>query len=139
MKIVIAANQLGEHLKGVVKRYLTDHGYEVVDVSDEDIFAATMNVVNMIKAAQADRGVIIDDYGVAPFMVASKNHGIICAPVYEYYTADMTCQHNSTQVICLGAEITAEKLSCELVQAFLHTEYAAGRHQVRIDMLDRMV
>ncbi len=139
MKIAIAANAAGEHLKEVVKSYLVDNKYEVEDLSDKDIFTGTMEVVKAIKSGKADRGIVMDDYGVAPFMIASKNHGIICAPVYEYYTADMTRQHNSTQMICLGAEITAEKLSCKLVQAFLDTEYAAGRHQVRVDMLDRML
>ena len=139
MKIAIVANGLGAHLRDVVKKYLAGKNYEVADVSDEDIFTATMNVVKAVREKQADRGIVIDDYGVAPFMIASKNHGIICAPVYEAYTSDMTRQHNSTQMIALGAKITAEKLSCQLVQGFLDTEYAAGRHQVRVDMLDRML
>lgn len=139
MKIAIAANQVGEHLKDVVKDYLEEKGYEVEDLSDADIFTATMNVVEQIRSSRADRGIVVDDYAAAPFMIASKNHGIVCAPVYEYYTADMTRRHNSTQMICLGADITSEKLSCELAQAFLDTEYAAGRHQVRVDMLDRML
>ena len=139
MKIAIAAISVGEHLKDVVKAYLLDKNYEVVDVSDPDIFTATMNVVEKIKDKSADRGIVVDDYAAASFMIASKNHGIVCAPVYEYYTADMTRRHNSTQMICLGAGITSEKLSCELAQAFLDTEYAGGRHQIRVDMLDRML
>ena len=137
MKVAIAANQIGVRLKDVVKAYLADKGYEMVDYSDADIFTATMNVVKTIKDEGITRGIVIDDYGIAPFMVASKNHGIVCAPTYEDYTSSMTRHHNSTQIITLGANITADVLSCQLAENFVKTEYDGGRHQIRIDMLNR--
>ena len=137
MKVAIAANQIGARLKDVVKDYLADKGYEMVDYSDADIFTATMNVVKAIKDEGITRGIVIDDYGIAPFMVASKNHGIVCAPTYEDYTSSMTRHHNSTQIITLGANITADVLSCQLAENFVKTEYDGGRHQIRIDMLNR--
>ena len=120
-----------------MKAYLADKGYEMVDYSDADIFTATMNVVKAIKDEGITRGIVIDDYGIAPFMVASKNHGIVCAPTYEDYTSSMTRHHNSTQIITLGANITADVLSCQLAENFVKTEYDGGRHQIRIDMLNR--
>lgn len=137
MKVAIATNQIGARLKDVVKAYLADKGYEMVDYSDADIFTATMNVVKAIKDEGITRGIVIDDYGIAPFMVASKNHGIVCAPTYEDYTSSMTRHHNSTQIITLGANITADVLSCQLAENFVKTEYDGGRHQIRIDMLNR--
>ena len=137
MKVAIAANQIGARLKDVVKAYLADKGYEMVDYSGADIFTATMNVVKAIKDEGITRGIVIDDYGIAPFMVASKNHGIVCAPTYEDYTSSMTRHHNSTQIITLGANITADVLSCQLAENFVKTEYDGGRHQIRIDMLNR--
>ena len=137
MKVAIAANQIGARLKDVVKAYLADKGYEMVDYSDADIFTATMNVVKAIKDEGITRGIVIDDYGIAPFMVASKNHGIVCAPTYEDYTSSMTRHHNSTQIITLGANITADVLSCQLAENFVKTEYDGGRHQIRIDMRNR--
>lgn len=137
MKVAIAANQIGARLKDVVKAYLANKGYEMVDYSDADIFTATMNVVKAIKDEGITRGIVIDDYGIAPFMVASKNHGIVCAPTYEDYTSSMTRHHNSTQIITLGANITADVLSCQLAENFVKTEYDGGRHQIRIDMLNR--
>ena len=139
MKIIIAAATIGEQLKVAVKNSLEKKSYEVIDASNPNIFTATMNVVKAIKNKTAERGIIIDDYAIAPFMIASKNPGIICAPVYEDYTAKMTRAHNSTQIICLGAAITAEKLACSLSIDFVKSEYDGGRHQVRIDMLNRML
>ena len=116
---------------------MTQAGYEVVDVSDKDIFTATMNVVELVNKGEITRGIVVDDYGVVPFNIAAKNHGIVCAPVYEDYTSSMTRHHNSTQIITLGANITADVLSCQLAENFVKTEYDGGRHQIRIDMLNR--
>lgn len=137
MKVAISVNAVGEKLKNVVKAHLENKGYEVIDYSDNDIFTATMNVVDAVRKGEITRGIVIDDYGVAPFMIASKNHGIVCAPTYEDYTSSMTRHHNSTQIIALGANITAEVLSCQLAENFVKTEYDGGRHQIRIDMLNR--
>ena len=139
MKVAIAANAVGKELKDCVKSYLADKGYEMVDLSDDDIFEATMNVVKAIKDGGITRGIVVDDYAVAPFMIASKNHGIVCAPTYEDYTSSMTRHHNSTQIIALAANITAPVLSCQLAENFCKTEYDGGRHQVRIDMMNRIL
>ena len=139
MKVAIAANAVGKELKDCVKAYLADKGYEMVDLSDDDIFEATMNVVKAIKDGGITRGIVVDDYAVAPFMIASKNHGIVCAPTYEDYTSSMTRHHNSTQIIALAANITAPVLSCQLAENFCKTEYDGGRHPVRIDMMNRIL
>lgn len=137
MKVAISANEVGTRLKDVVKAHLTQAGYEVVDVSHKDIFTATMNVVELVNKGEITRGIVVDDYGVVPFNIAAKNHGIVCAPVYEDYTSSMTRHHNSTQIITLGANITADVLICQLAENFVKTEYDGGRHQIRIDMLNR--
>ncbi len=137
MKVALAANGAGAELKESIKAYLTGKGYEIEDFSDPDIFTATEHVVEAIQGQGITRGIVVDDYGVAPFMIAAKHHGIVCAPTYEDYTSSMTRRHNSTQIITLGANVTAEKLSCELAENFVKTEYDGGRHQIRIDMLNR--
>ena len=139
MKVAIAANAVGKSLKDCVKKYLEGKGYEMVDMSNDDIFTATMNVVKAIQGGEITRGIVVDDYAVAPFMSASKNHGIVCAPTYEDYTSSMTRHHNSTQIIALAANITAPVLSCQLAENFCKTEYDGGRHQVRIDMMNRIL
>ena len=139
MKVAIAANAVGKSLKDCVKKYLEGKGYEMVDMSNDDIFTATMNVVKAIQGGEITRGIVVDDYAVAPFMIASKNHGIVCAPTYEDYTSSMTRHHNSTQIIALAANITAPALSCQLAENFCKTEYDGGRHQIRIDMMNRLL
>ena len=49
MKVAIAANKLGEDLKKKISTRLQAQGYELSDVSDADIYTATMNVVQAIQ------------------------------------------------------------------------------------------
>lgn len=139
MKIAIAADEKGKVLKEQVKAFLVEHHYEMIDQSSPDIFVSTINIVEAIKNKTADKGIVIDEYGVIPFMIANKNHGIICAAVYDDYTSKMTRRHNATQIITLGSAISAEKIACQLALNFSESEYDGGRHQARIDMLNRMV
>ena len=81
MKVAISANEVGARLKDVIKAHLSGAGYEVVDVSDKDIFTATMNVVDLVNKGEITRGIVVDDYGVVPFKFAAKSHGTVCAPV----------------------------------------------------------
>ncbi len=139
MRIILAADEKHAPVKEQVKKFLTAQQYQVIDLSAADIFTATMQVVGKIKEDQTAKGIVIDGYGVAPFMIANKQHGIICAAVYDDYTAKMTRRHNATQIIAMGTTISAPEALCSLAQSFIESEYDGGRHQVRIDMLNKML
>lgn len=141
MKVLIGADKDGIHLKEVIKKHLEEQGYEVVDKTIEtnlDFVDSTTRVVKDILANEGDRGIVIDKYGVGSFMVANKFKGMICAAVSDEHSAKMTRDHNSTKVISLGSGIVGEELAKNCVDAYLQSEYSGGRHQVRIDMLNRM-
>lgn len=141
MKILIGADKDGIHLKEVLKKYLEDQGYDVVDKTPEinlDFVDSTSRLVSALLNNEGDRGILIDRYGVGSFMVANKFKGMICANVSDEHSAKMTRNHNKTRVITLGAGIVGEELAKNCVDAYLKSEYAGGRHQIRVDMLNRM-
>ncbi len=41
-------------------------------------------------------------------------------------------------MIALGSKIVGEELALSIVKEFLQATYAGGRHQVRVDMLNKM-
>ena len=49
----------------------------------------------------------------------------------------MTRRRIIPQIITMGCNVTADVLSCQLAENFVKTEYDGGRHQIRIDMLNR--
>jgi galactose-6-phosphate isomerase len=51
----------------------------------------------------------------------------------------MTRGHNNASMITLGSGVVGERVAEGCAVAFIENEYEGGRHQVRVDMLDRMV
>lgn len=141
MKIVIGSDTKGFRLKEQLKSHLTHLKYEVVDVTPEDSFdfyEASKSVCSVILEKEADKGIIIDEYGVGSFMVANKHKGIICANTYDEHSASMTRGHNNTRIITIGAGIVGDRLAEKIAETFAASDYDGGRHQIRVDMLNKM-
>ena len=140
MKIVLGADKDGFSLKEHIKNHLIELDYEIVDKSPEntmDFVEAATSVSKAVLEGEG-RGIIIDQYGAGSFMVANKHKGIICAQVSDEHSAKMTRDHNNTSMITIGAGIVGEKLAERIVEVFAQSEYSGGRHQIRVDMLNKM-
>lgn len=140
MTIVLAADLFGNKLKEEIKLYLTTAGYQVEDVTnlEADFVDNTINVCNAIKDDDNKFGIMIDAYGAGPFMVASKIKGMIVAEVSDERTAHMTRAHNNARMITIGSEIVGLSLARNIVNSFCTSQYEGGRHQIRVDMLNKM-
>jgi ribose 5-phosphate isomerase B len=49
--------------------------------------------------------------------------------------AEMSRQHNNSNVLALGARVTEEGLALRIVQRWLESSFEGGRHQRRIDRI----
>ena len=141
MVFVVGSDLKGEKLKEIVKDCLCEHAYEVVDATEGreyDFVDATLAVVREVKKGEDRFGVVVDAYGAGPFMVASRIKGVIAAEVSDERTAYMTRAHNNARIITIGSEIVGEALAKNIVLGFAGGSYDGGRHQVRVDMLNKM-
>ncbi|MBF8969626.1 galactose-6-phosphate isomerase subunit LacA [Streptococcus sp. NLN76] len=139
MKLYVAADSYGEPLKIAIDEYLKTLGYELVTVSQGgDFVDETLAVVAELKKDQEALGLVIDAYGVGPFMVATKCKGIIAAVVSDERSAYMTRGHNNSRLLTIGAEIVGVGLAKNIVRGFVEGSYDGGRHQIRVDMLNKM-
>ncbi|WEM65992.1 galactose-6-phosphate isomerase subunit LacA [Streptococcus parauberis] len=141
MAIIIGADKAGTELKEVIKDYLKEGKYEVVDVSENevrDFVDTTLAVAKEVNASEDNLGIVIDAYGVGSFMVATKIKGMVAAEVSDEHSAYMTRGHNNSRIITLGSEISAPGIAKNIVKGFVEGEYDGGRHQVRVDMLNKM-
>lgn len=141
MKVLIGSDKAGTELKKSVQAYLQGKGYEVIDKTPDevDFVDSADRVCKGILAKEGDRGILIDEYGAGSFMAANKHKGIICAEVSDEHSAMMTISHNNTSIIAMGSGIVGNRLAEAMVDAYLNEEYAGGRHQVRVDMLNKML
>ena len=140
MTVIIGADAAGYDLKEIVKADLIANGHEVydVDLADTDFVDVTMAVVAKVKESDEDLGIIIDAYGVGPFMVATKNKGIVAAVVSDERSAYMTRGHNNSRILSFGSEIVGPGLAKNIAKGFVDGSYDGGRHQIRVDMLNKM-
>ncbi len=140
MAIVIGANKEGLRLKEVVKNFLIGENFEVVDVSDEngDFVDVTLAVAAEVNKGESNLGIVIDAYGAGPFMVATKIKGMVAAEVSDERSAYMTRGHNNARMITMGAEIVGDELAKNIAKGFVNGKYDGGRHQIRVDMLNKM-
>lgn len=140
MAIIIGANVAGSKLKDVVKDYLVGESFEVVDVTKEgqDFIDVTLAVATEVNEQEDNLGIVIDAYGAGPFMVATKIKGMVAAEVSDERSAYMTRGHNNSRMITMGSEIVGEGLAKNIAKGFVNGKYDGGRHQIRVDMLNKM-
>ncbi|WP_019805286.1 galactose-6-phosphate isomerase subunit LacA [Streptococcus mutans] len=141
MAIIIGSDAAGKRLKDVIKTFLKDNNHEVLDVTerkDLDFVDSTLAVVHEVQKNDKNLGIAIDAYGAGSFMVATKVKGMIAAEVSDERSAYMTRGHNNARIITLGAEIVGDELAKNIVKDFVEAKYDGGRHQIRVDMLNKM-
>lgn len=140
MRVVIGSDEQGKKLKDVVKDYLTSEGYKVIDksIDGSDFVDSTLAIANDVKENEGSMGIAFDGYGAGSFMVATKVKGMVAAEVSDERSAYMTREHNNARMITIGAEIVGEELAKNIVKEFLAAHYDGGRHQIRVDMLNKM-
>ena len=113
------------------KRSYMDFGTRTDDSCDYPDFAKA--VCDDVAAGKSHLGILICGTGIGVSMVANRNPLIRAGLCKDVETAKLTRQHNNANVLCLGARVTDINDMIDIVQAFLSTEFEAGRHQIRID------
>lgn len=140
MAIVVGADLKGTRLKDIVKNFLVEEGFEVIDVTKDgqDFVDVTLAVSSEVNKDEQNLGIVIDAYGAGPFMVATKIKGMVAAEVSDERSAYMTRGHNNSRMITVGAEIVGDELAKNIAKGFVNGKYDGGRHQIRVDMLNKM-
>ena len=91
-----------------------------------------------VNKEEQNLGIVIDAYGAGPFMVATKIKGMVAAEVSDERSAYMTRGHNNSRMITMGAELVGDELAKNIAKGFVNGKYDGGRHQIRVDMLNKM-
>lgn len=141
MNVAIGSDKQGEHLKEVIAKEVEKAGYKVIDKTkglELDFVDSTLAVTGYLLEHPDSLGIVCDGFGSGSFMVATKVKGIVAAEVSDERTAYMTREHNNARLITLGSEIIGEGIAKSIVHEFLGSNYAGGRHQIRVDMLNKM-
>ncbi len=140
MKIAIGADHAGYELKEKIKQRLAQQGVQVTDegtVSNESVdypdFAK--KVGEDVAGKKADLGLLVCGSGIGMAIAANKVPGVRAANVSSEVEAQLSREHNDANVLAIGARILDENTAWAIVDKWLHTPFAGGRHQRRVDKI----
>ena len=140
MHIALGADHAGFHLKDSLKRTLDELGVSYQDFGTDS--AASVDypdfaqaVAHAVASGQFDRGILVCGTGVGMAIAANKVAGIRAAAVVDPETVKLAREHNDLNVLTLGARVTPEVRAREIVQVFLDTPFAGGRHHHRVQKI----
>lgn len=141
MTIIIGSDVDGKRLKDLIKTYLVENNFDILDVTEGkelDFVDSTLAIAKEVQKNDDNLGIAIDAFGVGSFMTATKIKGMIAAEVLDERSAYMTRGHNNSKMITMGSEIVGDTLAKNVVKGFVNGHYDGGRHQIRVDMLNKM-
>jgi ribose 5-phosphate isomerase B len=141
LKVAIGCDHGGFNLKNKIIEHLKSNGFEVKDFGTFaqescDYPKIAKEVAAEVANKNFDRGILVCGSGIGVSIAANKVKGIRAALCWNLATAELSRQHNNSNVLCLGERLIEEKLALEMVDLWLKTEFEGGRHKTRVDMLD---
>lgn len=145
MRIAIGADHGGFPLNETIIRDLEAAGHTVIDfgthdgTKPDDYPDYARAVANAVRLGEADRGILVCGSGVGACVAANKVRGVRACLCHDTYSAHQAVEHDSMNVLCLGARIVGVELARELVRAFLRATFSGeGRHMRRLAKVDEI-
>jgi len=140
VRIALGADHAGYALKEKVRRYLASKGYEVEDhgpASGEyvDYPDFAEKVATRVATKQAGFGVLVCGTGLGMVMSANKVPGIRAATCNDTLSAYFARCHNDANVLGMGGRFVDEATAQKVLDTWLATPFAGGRHQRRVDKI----
>jgi ribose 5-phosphate isomerase B len=141
MEIAIASDHAGYDLKEEIKRVLDSlqisyHDFGTNDHESVDYPDYARQVAEAVQ--NGNRGILCCGTGIGMSIAANKFKGVRAALCNDPHTAQMSREHNDSNVLIMGGRVLRDPQQIsEIVQAWLKTDFSGGRHQRRLDKIQR--
>ncbi len=143
MKIMIGCDHGGWELKEIIVPRLKALHHEVEDIGthgpesvDYPYYAA--RVARAVAEGKVDRGILVCGSGLGMCMVANRIPEARAASISEPYAAKMSRRHNDSNILCLAGRFIGRDLALEIVTVWLSEAFEGGRHQRRVELIERL-
>jgi RpiB/LacA/LacB family sugar-phosphate isomerase len=141
MTVFIGADHRGVTVKARIVEFLRGLGIETVDVGAYepepacDYPALSLEVaLNVVRHKNA-RGILICMTGIGHSIAANKVPGAYAALCYNKEAAELSRQHNNSNILVLASKFTPEKEMLGIIKAWLSAEFEGGRHLRRVKQI----
>ena len=144
MKIAFGCDHGGYELKEALKKTVEKLGHEVEDFGcyslescDYPDFGAA--AAKAVAEGKCEKGIVVCTTGIGISIAANRFEGIRCALCGDCFSAQATREHNDSNILALGARVTAGGLALKIVDTWLDTPFSEGpRHKQRIAKIEEM-
>lgn len=142
--IPIASDHAGFELKEEVKSYLASKGIETKDFGtfsadsvDYPDFAHQVGAA--VNRGDYGRGIVICGSGNGVQMTVNKYPNVRCALCWNEEIAQLARQHNDANILSMPARFIPAELALKIVDIFLSTPFEGGRHQRRVEKINKLL
>jgi ribose 5-phosphate isomerase B len=142
--IAIACDHAGYNLKVEVIKLLEELKVAIQDLGcsnpEESVHYPIFGkkVVDAVLARPDCRGILICGTGLGMSMLANRFPGIRAVLCQDLFTAIMSRRHNNANLLVLGGRVIGPGLGKEIVRFWLNTPFEGGRHQERLELLEKL-
>lgn len=135
--MAVASDHGGLLLKKEVVRFLETAGVEYKDFGTHteascDYPDIVLPLARAVADGAFDRGIIICGTGIGVSIAANKVPGIRAALCHDTFSARAAREHNDANVLTMGQRVIGTGLALDIVQTWLKSPFAGGRHARRV-------
>ena len=136
----IGSDHGGYALKKEIMKHLSERGIAYRDYgtySEESCDYPDYGeaVGRAVASGERERGIVVCGTGIGISIAANKVRGVRCALCGDCFSAQMAREHNDANVLALGARVLGAGLALKIVDTFLDSAFAGGRHERRVAKL----
>jgi len=140
--ILIASDHAGFALKAKLAAALEALGYAVDDLgpdseSSVDYADYAHPLARRISEGAAERGILMCGTGLGMSYTANRYPHVRAAVAWTPEIAALAREHNDANVLVLPARFVGEAEGKAILQAWLDTPFAGGRHTRRVEKIER--
>ena len=139
--LIVGSDHAGLELKQELTKLAAELGYEVRDLgthtSDSTDYPDYGHQVASVVAGGEGLGLLVCGTGLGMSMTANRHAGVRAAVCGDVFSASMSRRHNDANVLCVGARVVGAGLAGEILRAFLGASFEGGRHERRVNKIDR--
>ncbi len=142
-QVYVGADHAGFELKQRLVEELKRLGYDPVDVGPktldpgDDFPDYAKPVAQAVSDGKAPLGVLTCGTGLGMSYVANRYPHVRAAVVWNKDVAELSRRHNDANILVLPARCISDDDSLAILRAWLKTPFEGGRHQRRVEKIDR--
>lgn len=140
MTIAVGSDHRGFESKEQIKSIITQLEHKYIDVGTSDNSPSDYPELAYLGAkavadGKAERAILICGTGIGMSIASNKVKGIRAALCHDELSAQISRQHNDSNILCISGDMTGEVLLRKIVEVWLETEFQGGRHQRRVNKI----